>query len=139
MEVVFNIVYNSTEEGKKQAGIIRQALIAKGLKYQDKEDAISYMPADMEAYVESDFIDPFEITADKIQETLEHFTVEDGIVRYDGMTIEEYQRNIDEINGIEKLNKHTIYDLTEKDEQDYGDEDQNDVMNTIRKHLPDDD
>ena len=133
MEVVFNIVYNSTEEGKKQAAIIRRALIAKGLKYQDKEDAISYMPADMEAYVESDFIDPFEITADKIQETLEHFTVKDGVVRYDGMTIDEYQHHIDEINGIEKLNKHMI------DEQDYGDEDQNDVMNIIRKHLPDDD
>lgn len=137
MEVVFNIVYNSTEEGKKQAAIIRQALIAKGLKYQDKEDAISYMPADMEAYVDAPFFDQFEITAENIQDELNHLEVVDGTYYYYGADF--FAERAKEDAKLKKDLKEYFRAQAENDDDDYGDEDQNDVMNVIRKHLPDDD
>lgn len=137
MEVVFNIVYNSTEEGKKQAAIIRQALIAKGLKYQDKEDKIAHISDTVEAFVDAPFFDQFEVTAENIQDELDHLEVVDGTYYYYGADF--FAERAKEDMKLKKDLKEYFHAQVEDDNDDYGDEDQNDVMNIIRKHLPDDD
>lgn len=137
MEVVFNIVYNSTEEGKKQAAIIRQALIAKGLKYQDKEDKIAHISDTVEAFVDAPFFDQFEVTAENIQDELGHLEVVNGTYYYYGADF--FAERAKEDMKLKKDLKEYFRAQVEDDDDDYGDEDQNDVMNIIKKHLPDDD
>lgn len=121
-KVPFTIVYNNTEEGLRKAAILREKLKEKKAEFTEEID--EGVLADISAYISTEPLCIFDITETIFDKCFESFKYVDGAWYYEMSPEEEAY--------LEKLRKETMKRATyDPDDHDYGDEDQNDIMQEI--------
>lgn len=121
-KVQFTIVHNNTEDGLRKAAVLREKLKEKKAEFTEKID--EGIPANISAYISTEPLYIFEITEAIFDKCFESFKYVDGTWYYEISPEEEAY--------LEKLHKETMERATyDPDDHDYGEEDQNDIMQEI--------